>query len=209
MLPSPQQGQKTKSGLKSPKLERQIEDEARFLRSWFERPLVTGAVSPSGRMLARTMANYVDPSQSGPVIELGPGTGPVTEALLRRGVPAKKLFLVEFNPDFVKLLRKRFPEVTVIEGDAYNIRATIEGHVDMPVSAIVSSLPLLTKTEQQRIDLLQSAFTLMEPTAPFVQFTYMRGSPVPPKTGGFTSEASGMIWMNLPPARVWVYRQLA
>ena len=63
-----------------------LEDEARFLRSWFERPLVTGAVTPSGKMLARTMAAYVDPRRDGPVIELGPGTGPVTEALLRRGL---------------------------------------------------------------------------------------------------------------------------
>ncbi|PIK69681.1 phospholipid methyltransferase, partial [Methylobacterium frigidaeris] len=46
-----------------------LEDEARFLRSWFERPLVTGAVTPSGRMLARTMASYVDPRLAGPVIE--------------------------------------------------------------------------------------------------------------------------------------------
>ena len=56
-----------------------LEDEARFLRSWFERPLVTGAVTPSGKMLARTMASYVDPRLEGPVVELGPGTGPVTE----------------------------------------------------------------------------------------------------------------------------------
>ena len=55
-----------------------LEDEARFLRSWLERPLVTGAVTPSGKMLARTMAAYVDPRLEGPVVELGPGTGPVT-----------------------------------------------------------------------------------------------------------------------------------
>ncbi len=203
----PRPDQKPKTRLNTVKLERHIEDEARFLRSWFERPLVTGAVSPSGRMLARTMASYVDPSRPGPVIELGPGTGPVTEALLRRGVPPRQLYLVEFNPDFVRLLRKRFPEVTVIEGDAYDIARTLEGHVETPASAIVSSLPLLTKAEQQRLDLLRQAFTLMQPDAPFVQFTYMRGSPVPRNAGGFSSSASGMVWMNLPPARVWVYRQ--
>ncbi len=57
-------------------LDQRFEDEARFLRSWLERPLVTGAVTPSSRMLARTMASYVDPRVPGPVIELGPGTGP-------------------------------------------------------------------------------------------------------------------------------------
>jgi phosphatidylethanolamine/phosphatidyl-N-methylethanolamine N-methyltransferase len=67
-----------------------FEDEARFLRSWFERPLVTGAVTPSGRLLARTMASYVDPGLPGPVIELGPGTGPVTDALVRRGIAPER-----------------------------------------------------------------------------------------------------------------------
>ena len=58
-----------------------IADEGRFLRSWFEDPLRVGAVSPSGRPLARMMARYVDPQAPGPVIELGPGTGSMTRAL--------------------------------------------------------------------------------------------------------------------------------
>jgi len=61
-------------------------DEVRFLHSWLQNPLRTGAVSPSGRALAKTMAGFVDPKQDGPVIELGPGTGPVTSALIARGV---------------------------------------------------------------------------------------------------------------------------
>ena len=61
-------------------------DETAFLRSWLERPLVTGAVTPSSKALARTMASYVDPRVRGPVVELGPGTGPVTDALVRRGI---------------------------------------------------------------------------------------------------------------------------
>jgi len=193
--------------VKTDRLERHIEDEARFIRSWFERPLVTGAVSPSGRMLARTMARYVDPQSPGPVIELGPGTGPVTEALIRRGIAPERLIMVEFNPDFVSLLRRRFPGTTVVQGDAYALDKTLEGLLTEPAAAVVSSLPLLTRPERQRHALLNAAFGLMRPQAPFVQFTYMPGSPVPPKFGGFTAQVSGTVWMNLPPARVWVYRQ--
>ncbi|HEY0223461.1 MAG TPA: methyltransferase, partial [Pseudolabrys sp.] len=80
-----------------------LDDEMQFIRSWFEKPLSTGAVMPSSKALARTMANYVDPQSTGPVIELGPGTGPVTEALVQRGVDPKRLLLVEFNPDFCRL----------------------------------------------------------------------------------------------------------
>src|SRR5438034_4407613 len=74
-----------------------LDDEVRFIRSWIEKPLTTGAVTPSGRALARTMAGYVDPNLPGPVIELGPGTGPVTEALLAQGVDSSRLVLVEFD----------------------------------------------------------------------------------------------------------------
>src|SRR5215813_14592357 len=74
-----------------------LDDEVRFIRSWFERPLSTGAVTPSGRVLARTMARYVNPAIAGPVVELGPGTGPVTEALMAEGIESERLVLVEFN----------------------------------------------------------------------------------------------------------------
>ena len=86
-----------------------LDDEVRFIRSWIERPLTIGAVTPSGKILARTMARYVDPDSDGPVVELGPGTGPVTEALVEAGVAPSRLVLVEFNPSFCRILRSRYP----------------------------------------------------------------------------------------------------
>jgi len=83
----------------------------RFIRSWIERPLSIGAVTPSGKILARVMAGYVDPNSTGPVVELGPGTGPVTEALVEAGVDPARLVLVEFNPAFCRILQKRYPDV--------------------------------------------------------------------------------------------------
>ena len=186
-----------------------LEDEARFLRSWLERPLVTGAVTPSGKMLARTMAAYVDPRLSGPVIELGPGTGPVTEALIRRGIEPERLVLIEFNPDFCELLRRRFPGVTVVRGDAYRIRDTLGNLLKEPCAATISSLPLFTKPMEQRLELLQGAHDLMHPGAPFVQFTYAPSPPIPARcdVGRYTASRSAKVWLNLPPARVWVYRR--
>jgi phosphatidylethanolamine/phosphatidyl-N-methylethanolamine N-methyltransferase len=184
-----------------------IEDEARFLRSWLERPLVTGAVSPSGKMLARTMASYVDPRLSGPVIELGPGTGPVTEALVRRGVAPERLVLVEYNPEFCDLLSRRFPKATVMEGDAYDLRTTLRDVVTEPAAATLSSLPLFTKPLDMRLDLLAAAQDLMHPNAPFIQFTYAVVPPIPARGGAYTASRSNRVWLNLPPARVWVYRR--
>src|ERR1035438_5315219 len=87
-----------------------LDDEVRFLRSWIEKPLHMGAVMPSGRVLARTMAQYVDIDSTGPVVELGPGTGAITNALIERGVDQKRLVLVEYNPSFCALLRDRYPQ---------------------------------------------------------------------------------------------------
>jgi Ribosomal RNA adenine dimethylase len=98
-----------------------LNDEVRFIRSWMEKPLAIGAVMPSSKVLARAMARYVDPEADGPVIELGPGTGPVTEALVAQGVAPERLVLVEFDPKFCDILRDRYPEATVVQGDAYQL----------------------------------------------------------------------------------------
>ncbi|MDQ4135839.1 MAG: methyltransferase domain-containing protein [Pseudomonadota bacterium] len=186
-----------------------FEDETRFLRSWLERPLVMGAVTPSSKVLARTMASYVDPRMPGPVIELGPGTGPVTEALIRRGIAQDRLVLVEYSPDFCQLLRRKFPKATIIQGDAYDLEDTLDGVLAEPAAATVSSLPLFTKPMETRLELLHAAQALMHPNAPFVQFTYAVVPPIPARSRKYTARASNRIWLNLPPARVWVYRRPA
>lgn len=191
------------------RLEKKIQslDEVRFIRSWLEKPLSTGAVTPSSKLLARTMAAYVDPQAAGPVVELGPGTGPVTEALVAHGVDPARLVLVEFNPTFCRLLRSRYPTATVVQGDAYGLQRLLGGLLREPAAAVVSGLPLFTKPLKTRLRLMQGAFALMAPRAPFVQFTYAMVSPIPKGFSGVTAEVSERIWMNLPPARVWVYRK--
>src|SRR5579859_2021951 len=184
-----------------------LDDEVRFIRSWIERPLSIGAVTPSSKMLARAMARYVDPHSDGPVVELGPGTGPVTAALVEAGVDPSRLVLVEFNPAFCRILRTRYPSATLVQGDAYSMRRLLETLLLQPAAAVVSGLPLVTKPMRQRLRLIRDAFDLMLPGAPFVQFTYSVASPLPRRLSGFSVEASERIWMNIPPARVWVYRK--
>jgi phosphatidylethanolamine/phosphatidyl-N-methylethanolamine N-methyltransferase len=184
-----------------------IDDEVRFFRNWIEKPLSMGAVTPSGKALARTMAEYVDPNSDGPIVELGPGTGPVTEALVARGIDPARLVLVEFDPTFCRLLRKRYPEATVLQGDAYRLRTLLSAILRQPAAAVVSGLPLFTKPLRMRLRLLQEAFGLMAAGAPFVQFTYAAYSPIPRRLDRVRSEASERIWTNIPPARVWVYRK--
>ena len=173
-----------------------LDDELQFIRSLIDMPLRTGAVMPSSKALARAMARSIDPS----------GTGPVTAALVERGVDPARLVLVEFNPDFCRLLRTRYPTATVIQGDAYRLRRLLDGYLKDPASAIVSSLPLLTKPLRTRLRLLADVIALIQPGAPFVQFTYGVVPPIPKTLSGIKAEASNVVWLNLPPARVWVYR---
>jgi phosphatidylethanolamine/phosphatidyl-N-methylethanolamine N-methyltransferase len=184
-----------------------LDDEVRFLRSWIEKPLHMGAVMPSGRVLARTMAQYVDTKSEGPVVELGPGTGAITNALIEHGVDQKRLVLVEYNPGFCALLRDRYPQATVVQGDAYALRDSLWNVLSAPASAVVSGLPLVTKPMLTRLKLIRDAFVALAPGAPFVQFTYSVAPPIPKSLPGVSTEASERIWMNLPPARVWVYRK--
>jgi len=181
-----------------------LNDEARFIASWLQHPLKVGAVSPSGRALARALAAEVDPSVPGPVIELGPGTGPVTEALVARGVAPERLVLVEYDREFCALLRQKFPGATVVEGDAYALGDTLAGLLEEPAAAVVSSLPLMTRPLTVRMRLLNAAMRLLRRGAPYVQFTYAVVAPIPSRRYRVT--ASPRIWKNLPPARVWVYR---
>jgi phosphatidylethanolamine/phosphatidyl-N-methylethanolamine N-methyltransferase len=184
-----------------------LDDEVRFLRSWIEKPLHMGAVMPSGKVLARTMAQYVDIDSTGPVVELGPGTGAITSALIDHGIDQKRLVLVEYNPSFCALLRDRYPQATVVQGDAYALRDSLWDVLSMPASAVVSGLPLVTKPMLTRLKLIRDAFAALAPGAPFVQFTYSVAPPIPKSLPGVSTEASERIWMNLPPARVWVYRK--
>ena len=166
-----------------------------------------GAVMPSGRVLARTMSQYVDINSKGPVVELGPGTGAITNALIERGVDQRRLVLVEYNPGFCALLRDRYPLAKVVQGDAYALLDSLWDVLSAPASAVVSGLPLVTKPMLTRLKLIRDAFLALAPGAPFVQFTYSVAPPIPKSLPGVSTEASERIWMNLPPARVWVYRK--
>jgi phosphatidylethanolamine/phosphatidyl-N-methylethanolamine N-methyltransferase len=195
------------SSVRASKKPLRLDDEVRFLRSWIEKPLHVGAVMPSGRLLARTMAQYVDIHADGPVVELGPGTGAITSALIEHGIEQKRLVLVEYNPGFCALLRDRYPQAKVVQGDAYTLRDTLWNVLSVPATAIVSGLPLVTRPMPTRLRLVRDAFAALAPGAPFVQFTYSVVPPIPKSLPGVSTEASERIWMNLPPARVWVYRK--
>ncbi len=171
------------------------------------RPKNIGAIVPSSRALARAIGRELDPSRPGAVLELGPGTGVITEALLERGVAAERLTLVEFDGDMAANLTRRFPGVTVIQGDAFDLGHTLGARTEQNFSAIVSGLPLLNFPAPRRHSFMDGVCRRLAPGAPFVQFSYGVNAPVNAPSG-FNVRRTAMVWANLPPARVWVYRKI-
>ena len=92
-------------------------DFVQFFRSWIADPLRVSAIAPSGEALARLITRDIAPDD-GPVLELGPGTGVFTKALLARGVSERDLTLVEYGSEFMRMLQFRFPQARVLWMDA-------------------------------------------------------------------------------------------
>ncbi|MFV0284680.1 MAG: class I SAM-dependent methyltransferase [Castellaniella sp.] len=175
-----------------------------FLRELLDAPAGVGAVWPSSMRLARDMAARIDPGGAGLVVELGAGTGVVTQALLDRGVSADRLRVVERSPAFVRHLRQRFPGLVILQGDAARLSDVLEAdQACRPVDGIVSSLPLRSLAPDVVSAVLDQCRMLLRPGCPLVQFTYMlRGLPAVGLSEGFLVRHGPVVWANLPPARV-------
>lgn len=183
-----------------------LSDELRFLRGVLTRPRAVGAIAPSSPHLARAIAAQIDPNIAGPVLELGPGTGVVTEAVIERGVSQERLIAIEFDSDFARLIASRYPSARVIAGDAFDLDGTLGLSSANTLAAIVSGLPLLNHPPARRRNFVDRALKRLKPGAPFVQFSYGFGPPAEAPAGAVVVQAA-YVWRNLPPARVWVYRR--
>jgi phospholipid N-methyltransferase len=171
-----------------------------FAREWLNEPFKIGAVWPSSSQLAKEMAGRVPAEGNGLVVELGGGTGAVTQALLERGIRAERLLVIERSPAFVRHLRKRFPSVKVVQGDAARLADLVKP--GSRVDAIVSSLPLRSLSRRDSAAIVAQWRSLLAAGGTVVQFTYDllglgRGAPA-----GFFKRAREIVWANLPPARV-------
>ena len=174
-----------------------------FFRGWLRDPRSMGAVAPSGRALARLMATGVTPAAT--VLELGAGTGSLTEALLAKGVQPANLYLVERDPELAAVLRKRFAGCHVFAADALALNRDLPAGVTYDF--VISGLPLLLFSPEERFTLLKQILTLLRPNGCYQQFTYGGRCPIDRGTRtklGVEAALLGIAALNLPPA--FVYR---
>jgi phosphatidylethanolamine/phosphatidyl-N-methylethanolamine N-methyltransferase len=183
-----------------------LKEELQFLRGLVANPRSVGAVAPSSMWLARAVAAQIDLNQPGPILELGPGTGAITEAILKRGIAPDRLTVIEHDPAFAKQIAARFHGVHVITGDAFNLGRLLGDRDLQGFAAIASGIPLLNFSPEKRHALIKASLERLRPGAPFVQFSYGFTAPVSAPEGA-TARLAAFVWRNLPPARVWVYRK--
>lgn len=184
----------------------------RFLRHWLRNPVQTAAIAPSSPELAAAVVGEL-PQGTRRVVELGGGTGAITQALLDAGIAPADLLVLELNPGLHAQLAARFPQANVLRGDAlYTAElATQCGYLDQgPADAVVSGLGLLAMSRESQSAILQSAFACLAPDGVMVQFTYGPVSPVSEVLLlelGFAARRGEFVLRNVPPATVWTIRR--
>ena len=186
-----------------------ISDSTVFLRAWITNPQRTGAVAPSSPQLGAAMARWLPRDRKSFVLELGPGTGAVTDALLKHGLPEDRLVAIEKNPALAKRLQKKFPRAHIITGDALDLDQLLR---DCPlpiesVGAVISSLPLMIFPKAQADELARKIRAILEPRGRWVQYSYQIIKDRSRGADDFKLLASKIVWLNLPPARVSVFQK--
>jgi len=178
------------------------EELSRFALSLLKSPLTVGAVAPSSPQLSRLIASQVYWGNSY-VLEVGAGTGAITEALLSHGLPPSQLVIIERDPALVAHLRKRFAGVRVCCGDAENAQAILDEEGIPQVQTLISSLPVRNLSSRDRVAIVQGMMKVLAADGQLIQFTYATNCPLPTTRLGLQAERLGRVWMNIPPAVVW------
>lgn len=187
-----------------------LAEQKLFVERWIRSPLKVASVTPSGPELCRALAAAAGSGPDRRVIELGPGTGPVTASLRAGGVPAENLLLIELDPAFTTHLEASHPGARVVHGDATRIAPIARRQGWDQCDAVVSGLPLITMPLSVQVRIISGAFQVLARDGVFVQFTYGPFPPVNPKLAlrrGLRAERFRWIARNFPPASVWTYRR--
>ncbi len=172
-----------------------------FLKEWSHAPARMGMVCPSGKRLTRAMASHV-PQGDGLVVELGAGTGVVTQALLESGVHPERLVVLELASGMVDVLRMRFPGIRIIQGDAAELSRYTE---NKPIDCIVSSLPLVSLPKPVQ-DAITDEIHAHLGNGLLIQYTSSFAPQHALDRANFRRISAKRVWLNIPPASVMCFR---
>lgn len=180
-------------------------DYALFFGLWLQKPLQIAAVTPSSKRLGCVMADLVDLDRPGPVLELGAGTGGITRGLLQAGCPAERLIALEREPRLAAALRRSFPGIATIVGDATALAEHFARHGVDRLCAVVSSLPIKWFPVTAQREIVAPCLDRLGPGGRFLQMTNAFASPIAIEPLGIAGDRVAYVWRNLPPAQIWAY----
>ncbi|WP_158887321.1 class I SAM-dependent methyltransferase [Amycolatopsis anabasis] len=186
-----------------------------FLSAAARNPGLVGAVAPSSPALAAELASVVPTTGAPVVVELGAGTGSVTEAIQRRLPAAGRHLAVEIDARLVSYLRARHPGVEVIHDDAEALVRLLAERGVSEVDAVVSGLPWSLFGPAQQRRLLTAIQSVLARHGAFTTFGYLHAAPLAGArrfsallTESFDEVLVGRtVWRNLPPARSFACRR--
>ncbi len=175
-----------------------------FLSRWAKNPLRMGSIVPSSPALCQRIARHTRREKDEVVVELGAGTGVVSRSLLRAGIPADKLYVVEIEAEMSAHLRDTLPGVNVLTGDAFALADILPGALHGKVGTAICGIPLvlLPFAEQRRF---VDAVEAVAPGRGFLLYTYCATSPLPYRKLGLHAKREAWTPLNIPPASVWRY----
>jgi phosphatidylethanolamine/phosphatidyl-N-methylethanolamine N-methyltransferase len=181
-----------------------------FLRQWVKAPGQMGALAPSSAHLARAVAAPI-PEQGEPVVvELGPGTGALTDEIQRRLGSRGQHVAVESNLILATALQHRFRSVDVAIDDAVNLPTLLSERRIARADVVVSGLPWSLFPNDTQDRLMSAVVEVMGPHSVFTAFAYRHAAQMAAAkrfqeslTGRFEEVVlSRTVWRNLPPAFV-------
>jgi phosphatidylethanolamine/phosphatidyl-N-methylethanolamine N-methyltransferase len=180
-----------------------------FFRQWLRSPKSMGSIIPSSKYLARALAEEVTWQPGQHIVELGGGTGAITQGLIDRGIPRENLVVVELEPALYEHLRRRLPGAMVIHGDATKLDEILEAQGIKDVGAVISGLPMVGMPFEFQRAIIDQAFRVQKPGSHMLQYSYSPVAPVPEKRLGIDARIVRWVPLNVPPAFVWRYRRKA
>jgi phospholipid N-methyltransferase len=141
------------------------------LRKFLSNAKTVATIAPSSRALSRAIVRGIDWSKAKCVVELGAGTGPVTDVLVQAAPPGVRVIVNEFLPEFCTHLRQRFPNADIVEGDARRLTEILAERGITQVDYVLSGLPLTHFAEADRDAVIDQAARLLGQEGEFRQLT--------------------------------------
>jgi phosphatidylethanolamine/phosphatidyl-N-methylethanolamine N-methyltransferase len=144
---------------------------SKFLRN----PRTVGAVSASSKSMARDMVRELPTNKPVHVVELGPGTGSFTRAIVERLAPGSRFVAIELDREFVERLRRRWPSVEFVLGSAVEVEQLVKKRNLQPVDHIVSGLPVASLPIEDSRQIMDGIQHILRPGGTFSTFQYLHG----------------------------------